>query len=468
MDNGTSRGARFLSRALFVSGVAVAAVTALYLVLLGRMAFVDWSRGKGWLLVFTPALGLLAYVLLARGRRGARGAPVRWLAVVLALAVLWPAWEAYAWMRGPQMYVWTWWQRENPESARPVGAWLLPSKGLVRARTDGVFVYNGEGRSAGGVAAAEGTTLCALSRATSHETGLVASARTPDGCGARVSAVDLREGRELWAKDFPAAPSRDRDASVVAAVDGTAVAVTQGALLGLDLRGGAELWRAPVPAGCEVRALDGAGGRVLYVEDCSGGGGPARLTALDARTGTVAWQSPLRTTGPHTELRMVSARPIALRAGESVLLFDDSGHERGAVPVSGPREDLLTEPGPLVSGDLLITPVKDKVPGVSAYSLVDGHRVWHAALDGATVLGIAQGRSPGGADVVTSTAARTYLWHLDGSTGRRKAEPTILRDVPLGRRFEIYPETAEGYTFVNLDAGGELPAFFALGWVRGW
>ncbi|MFD6230035.1 PQQ-binding-like beta-propeller repeat protein [Streptomyces sp. NPDC060232] len=466
MDDRTSQGMRRLPRALFVAGTAVAAVTVLYLLLLGRMAFVDWTRGRGRLLLITPALGVLAYVLLARGRGGSRGAPVRWLAATVALAALWPAWQGYEWMRGPQAYAWTWWQAENPESAQPVGAWQLPSSGLVRARTDGLRIYDSGGRTAGGQAAPAGTAFCALSRTVAHDVGLVAAARAPGGCGTRVSAVDLRRYDELWAKDLPATPSADGDSPPVAVVGGTAAVVTDGAVLGLDLRGGEERWRMPVPSGCRARALDGAADRVLYVENCPGAG-TVRLTSLDARTGTPAWQTPLRV-GPSAELRMLSARPIALRAGDAVRLFDDAGRERGTVPVAGPREDLLTEPGPLVSGDLLVLPVKGKVPGVSAYSLLDGRRVWHAGLDGATVLGLAQGRAPGGVDVVTSTAARTHLWHLDGTTGRRKAEPTILRDVPLGRRFEIYPAGAEGYTFVNLDPSGELPSYVALRRVRGW
>uniref|UniRef100_A0AAU2JRT5 PQQ-like beta-propeller repeat protein n=1 Tax=Streptomyces sp. NBC_00049 TaxID=2903617 RepID=A0AAU2JRT5_9ACTN len=468
MDDHTSQGARWLPRALFVSGVAFAAVTVLYLALLGRMAFVDWARGRGWLLLLTPALGLLAYVLLVRGRRAARGALVGWLAATVALAALWPAWQAYAWMRGPQAYVWTWWQGENPESARPVGAWLRPSSGLVRVRADGLRLYDSGGRSGGGLGAGGDVTFCAVSRTIPNEIGLVAASRTPDGCGARVLAVDLKDGRKLWAKDLPVAPGRDEDEVPVAAVGGTAVAVTDGSLLGLDLRTGDERWRVPVPPGCRVRALDAAADRVLYVEDCPGGGS-VRLIALDARTGTPAWQSPLRTAGPSAEVRMLSAQPIVLRAGGSVLLFDDAGRERGAVPVAGPQEDLTAEPGPVVvKGDLLITLVKGKVPGVSAYSVLDGKRVWHAALDGATVLGLVQGRGPGEVDVVTSTAVRTHLWHLDGATGRPKAEPTILRDVPLGRRFEIYPQGPEGYTFVNLDPAGELPSYVVLTRVRGW
>ncbi|MEU7726708.1 PQQ-binding-like beta-propeller repeat protein [Streptomyces sp. NPDC040724] len=467
MDNHTSQGARWLPRALFVAGTAVATVTVLYLVLLWRMAYVDWTRGRGWLLLLTPALGLLAYVLLARARGAARGALVRCLATAVALAALWPAWQAYEGMRGPQAYVWTWWQAEKPESARPVGAWLRPSSGLVRVRADGLRLYDGGGRSAGGLGAGGEVTFCAVSRTIPNEIGLVAAARTPAGCGARVLAVDLKNGEKLWAKDLPVAPGRDGDEAPVAAVGDTAVAVTEGALLGLDLRSGDERWRVPVPAGCRVRALDGAADRVLYVEDCAGSGS-ARLLALDARTGSPAWQSPLRTAGPSAQVRMLSAQPIVLRAGGSVLLFDDAGRERGAVPVAGPQEDLTEGPAPVVSGDLLIAPVKGKVPGVSAYSVLDGKRVWHAALDGATVLGLVQGRGPGGVDVVTSTAARTHLWHLDGTTGRAKAEPTILREVPLGRRFEIYPQGPEGYTFVNLDPAGELPSYVVLMRVRGW
>ncbi|MBZ9596566.1 PQQ-like beta-propeller repeat protein [Streptomyces yangpuensis] len=466
MDDRTSRGARWLPRALFVSGTAVAAVTVLYLLLLGWMTTVEWTRGRDLLLLLTPAFGVLAYILLARGRGGSRGAPVRWLAAAVALAALWPAWQGYQWMRGPQAYAWTWWQAEKPESAQPIGAWQRPAQGLVRVRTDALFLYNGEGRSAGGRKAPEGTAFCALSRTIAHDIGLLAAARPSGGCGTRVSAVDLEQGKELWAKDFPAAPPADGTSPPVAVVDTTAVVVTEGALLGVDLRGGGESWRTPVPAGCRARALDGAADRVLYVEDCPGAGS-ARLVSLDARTGTPAWQTPLRV-GPSAELRMLSAQPVALRAGDTVRLFDDAGRERGAVPVVGPKEDLLPEPGPIVSGDLLVLPVKAKAPGVSAYSLLDGRRVWHAGLDGATVLGLAQGRAPGGVDVVTSTAARTHLWHLDGTTGRADAEPTILRDVPLGRRFEIYPTGVEGYTFVNLDPSGELPSYVALKRVRDW
>ncbi|WP_030961885.1 PQQ-binding-like beta-propeller repeat protein [Streptomyces sp. NRRL S-378] len=468
MDDHTSRGALWTARALFVSGTAAAAVTVLYLLLLGWMATVEWTRGRDLLLLLTPALGVLAYVLLARGRGGSRGAPVRWLAVAVALAALWPAWQGYQWMRGPQAYAWTWSQAEKPESARPIGAWQRPSQGLVRVRTDALFLYNGEGRRAGGRAAPPGTAFCALSRTIAHDVGLVAAERAPGGCGTRVSAVDLKQDKELWARDLPAAPPADGDTPPVVVVDATAVVVADGTLLGLDLRSGEERWRMPVPAGCRARALDGAADRVLYVEDCPGAGtGTARLTSLDPRTGTPAWQTPLRA-GPSAELRMLSARPIALRAGDAVRLFDDAGRERGSVPVAGPKEDLLAEPGPLVSGDLLVLPVRGKVPGVSAYSLRDGRRAWHAGLDGATVLGLAPGRARGGVDVVTSTAARTHLWHLDGTTGRPGAEPTILRDVPLGRRFEIYPTGVEGYTFVNLDPSGELPSYVALKRVRDW
>ncbi|MER5933862.1 PQQ-binding-like beta-propeller repeat protein [Streptomyces sp. NPDC002054] len=475
MDKELPLFARLIGAARFGLAAALAAVTALYLVLLGKLAFVDapygecgsddCPRGMGWLIIFTPLLWLAAWFVwqLVKDQKRIRSSrPARALAVAAALAVLWPGWLAFDWMRGPQMDVSGWQEPVRPASAEPLGVWPSERAGLlVRARTDGLTAYNGEGRKGWRLPAGAGTTVCALSRTTPSDIGVLAYAELGAACGTKLAAVDLTEGRTLWTKEFPAT-----ERVAPALVSDTAVTVLEGALVGLDAREGTERWRVAIPPKCSVNAVDGARERVLYVEWC---GDAMRLTAVDARTGAQAWQSPLPPTATMLEdIRVLSADPIAILLKESVVLFDKAGRQRGAVPVSGPEEDLRPEPAPWVRGDLLITPVqRGKKQSVSAYSLTDGRRLWNRSLDGENILGLGPGRG-NEVTVVTSKLPWTYLWRLDTGTGRPRQESTVLRDVPLGRRFEVYPGPPGSYVFVNLDGEGELPPTFEVDPVRGW
>lgn len=476
------------------AAAGLAAVALLYFVLFWKLSFLDMQgnecgsddcpRGMGWLMLFTPLLAFAARVLWSALRDARRSVPA-WTAVtVLALAAVWPGWAAYEWMRGPQLDV-SGWQEPVRPSAPTVGAWLPAGPDaprVVRARADGLVAYDGEGRKGWRLPAAEGAPVCALSRTTAAGTGLVVRG---DGrrCGVRVEAVDLAEGRRLWAREQAPAALGGPAAQAVAVAGTTAVVAEERALVGLDLRGGAERWRVAVPAGCAVRAVDGDadgdgdgdGVRALYVEQCtdSAGAAGARLSAVDARTGAPAWQVPLPDTGAGGEAGFVAVRPLAVRVTGAVLLFDDDGRRRGSVPDAGPMEDLLPEPLPVVAGGLLVTPVKDgDTVGVSAYSLTDGRRVWHSGFgDGGSVLGLAIGEGgPGGqVDVVSRRHGWTYLTHLDGRSGRRGEEPAVLRDLPLGSRFVFRPGPPGSYVFVNLvDDDGTRPPVFDIDPVRGW
>ncbi|MET9606395.1 PQQ-binding-like beta-propeller repeat protein [Streptomyces sp. NPDC006512] len=491
MDNASSWARRSFRWAVGAGALGAAAagtaVTALYVVLFGKLVFVDGPpggcdgddcpRGTGWLMLCAPLAGFVTYLLwtVVREARPARGCLARLLAVVVALVALWPGWLGFAWMRGPHMDVSGWQVADRPAAVEPVGLWREERSGtLVRARTDMLVAFNGEGRKNWRYAAPDGSAVCALSRTPSAGTGIVAFGRDAARCGERVDAVDLAEGRRLWSRDLTppgGRPVRARSA----AVGSTAVVTEQGALIGLDLREGAERWRIPVPPECGVAAVDGAGDEALYVEDCTSA---SRITAVDARTGARLWQSALPTATALREVRVLSARPLALRVEESaergthaVLLFDGAGRARGSVPLSGEAEDLLPGPPfPVVTGDLMVVPVQDgKRTGVSAYSLTDGRRLWHQDLEGQTVRGLSVTR-PGEVAVIGSDLWWTYLTRLGPADGRRREEePTVLRDLPLSGHFEFFAGPPGRYVFVNLDPQDDtLFPTFDIDPVWGW
>ncbi|MFD0355937.1 PQQ-binding-like beta-propeller repeat protein [Streptomyces sp. NPDC127110] len=480
MDKGTPLAERLWALLLTCAAAAFGAVTLMYFVLFWKLSFVDMPgnecgdstcpRGMGWLMLFTPALGTAAVLLWKFVPEGVRrrSCLVTLVAGVVALAALWPGWRAYEWMRGPQMYVSGWQMADGSGAAKPLGVWALPdSEGgmLVRARVDGLVAFDGEGRRGWRLPAPEGAPLCGLSRATSSAVGLLVHQEGARGCGSRVTAVELKEGRRLWTRDTAGQP--------VAAVGGTAVLAQADAVLGLDLREGGERWRVPVAAECRVGAVDGAGAgageRAVYVEEC-GGGAKARLVAVDARTGDRVWEAALPTASPLSELRVLSAEPLAVRVKESVplgtdavLLFDSGGRIRGKVAAAG------LEGEPLVTDGLLVSAVKTgKKSGVAAYSLTDGRRAWQTGFGKERVLGVAQAAGPGEVAVITSDYWWTYLTRLGEGDGGRREEATILREMPLGSHFVFRAGPPGAYVFVNLDADDELFPTFEVMPVWGW
>ncbi|MGZ9931673.1 outer membrane protein assembly factor BamB family protein [Streptomyces sp. NC-S4] len=470
------RPVRLMGHVARAAAAAFAAVAALYLVLLvklvltsgpGRICGIDsCPRGTTALALLAPLCAAAAWLLWRiPGRRGHGRAPVRVrvIAACVATAALAPGWLGFEQIRGPQLDL-SGWQAPVHPAAAPVGVWAPAPGMLVRARTDGLVAYDGEGRRGWRLPAPERTPLCALSRTSPSGTGLLAYGESVGACGSQVVAVDLAEGRVRW--------TRDTGRALVAAAGTSAVVADRDTVTGLDLRGGQELWRVPVPADCTVKAVDGSERHALYVEEC---GDSARITAVDARTGTRAWQTALPTASRLREVRVLSAVPPVLRVTETaergidaVLLLDDTGRVRGSVPASGPDGDLLSEPPPVLTGDTLVTAVKQgERTGVSAYSLTDGRRLWHAGADGEEVRGLAPtGR--GRVGVVTSGPWWTYLTHRGLADGVRRARPTVLRDLPLGERFAFYPGPPGSYAFVNLDRKGLLPPVFDTAPVFGW
>ncbi|MFK0257313.1 PQQ-binding-like beta-propeller repeat protein [Streptomyces sp. NPDC090445] len=466
---------RLRDHAVLAAACAATAVTVLYAVLYVKVSSVDavsdvcnstdCPRGLGRLLLFTLASGLVAAVLWVVARRGRprRSAAVRTVAVAVALAALWPAWNGFSWMRGPHMELFGYQAPEGSGAGKPLGSWAgeRHSEQVVRIREDGLTAYDGGGRRSWGRGAPEGTTVCGMSADTPSGTGVLAYATAAPGggpCGIRLAAVDLTNGEELWSKDVRD-PVGTATGTVTAGGSLAVSATARAAVLAHDLRGGAERWRAPLTKpGAAVQDIAAGPDRVLVTVRSDEG---RELLALDAGTGAVTWRAALPA-GPDRP-RIVSAGPVAVVVDERLLLFDDAGRPRGADGAEPPY--VAAEGGQRrVVGDVLVmaVPEREKREVLEAFSLVDGRLLWRRAFDDDwLVRALGVGRS--GRLAVVTQGAFTHLWHLDPRTGAPSGESTVLRDLPMGESIAVY-----GRTFVNLDPGGRLPPIFDVAPTFGW
>ncbi|MER5183006.1 PQQ-binding-like beta-propeller repeat protein [Streptomyces sp. NPDC002896] len=415
----------------------------------------------------------------------------RGMAVVAALGVLaavWPGWLGYAWLRGPHMDVAWEVGRDRPSSVRVLGYWAPDSSTVVRARSDGLRAYDtAQGKVRWSFSAPARFSVCALSRTTPSGVGLVGFGRHNESCGTSVAAVDLASGRTLWTKTMaPSEEAARSETAVLTSAGSTAVARRGDAIVGLALRDGSERWRLDVPRNCEARNVEAAEDWVLVVEECADESFSAvtmQLSAVDAQSGRRLWRSELPTGSPAQTVQVLSADPIALYVAETdergtngVVTFDDTGHQRAVIPVSGPDEDLAFMPygttfatptgvplfQAVVSRGLFITVAKDaqdRPQGLSAYSLTDGRRVWHTSFED-RIVALSPGRS-GEVDVVTSMTWNR-LWSVDARSGDQEGEAVVLRDAPLSDLFDVRLRPHSGYVFVNLDEDSDKPALFAV------
>ncbi|MCX4972423.1 PQQ-binding-like beta-propeller repeat protein [Streptomyces sp. NBC_00620] len=444
-------------------------------------------RGMTPVFLLAFAFGFVSVWVARLGGKTAGTVSARTLAAVLVFGVLagvWPAWLGYAWLRGPHMDVAWEVGRDRPSSVDVLGYWASDPSTAIRVRTDGLYAYD----TAGGdvrwrAAAPAGTSVCAVSRSTSAGVGIVGFQGGEGSCGASVGAVDLDSGRWLWRKPVPLG-EEGGGTSVMTAAGSVAVVQGNGALVGLGLRDGSQLWSAKVSPSCRVQELDAAGDRVLVVEGCtdeSGTGVTMRVSAVDASSGERAWQSVLATGGGMRSVGVLSADPIVVHVDEGdqreagvVVLFDDAGRRKATIPVSGPDGDLVVTAWPVapgsmpasqvvVSGGLFISVVNESTQGrrqeVSAYSLTDGRRVWHTAFEDA-IDRLAPG-SDGRINVVTSSSWWHQLWRVDARSGQRRGASVVLRDAPLSYQFDVRPRPEGGYVFVNLQSDSDQPALFA-------
>ncbi|MFF2195504.1 PQQ-binding-like beta-propeller repeat protein [Streptomyces sp. NPDC058157] len=465
MEGSSSWTGRVAAAVLLVGACAFTVVAVLYAVLCGKLIAVDMTevacsaggcpRGLGWLLLWASAAAAGAALLwraVLRGRAH-RSAALWAAAVFLSPAALVPAWQGFEWLRGPHLTLFGYQAPEGAAAGSPLGAWEERSSGSVfRVRTDGVTEYDGEGRHGWRLGPSpDGAEICGMSAEAPARTGLLLYAW--DGaCGARVRAVDLESGRELWTKAL-ADPS-----GTVSAGGSLAVTTTAGAVVAHDLSTGAERWRSPLPEGATATDLAAGPDRVLALTRSASG---AELLTLDPGTGARARQTPLP--AGSEPARIVSAAPTAaVIAGDQLLVFDARGvpHTEGSpyVPSAEGRRTRL--------GDVLVVAVPDREDRevLAGFSLTDGRLLWRRTLgDDWSVRTL--GAAGEGRVAVVSRGAYSHLWDLDARTGTSAGEPAVLRvrDLPMGERTVLY-----GRTFVNLDPGGTRPPVFDLGPVLGW
>ncbi len=122
-------------------------------------------------------------------------------------------------------------------------------------------------------------------------------------------------------------------------------------LVALDRRSGHERWRS-IAEGPGVRRVVGEARRLVYVYDTKcvrGTGGPARIVAIDSRTGRRQWTEPVVYYPPPTEQFSV--------AGDTIVVVGRDSHLRGLDPKTGRNrwESALDGSVPLAgSGDLVL------------------------------------------------------------------------------------------------------------------
>ncbi|WP_280669520.1 MULTISPECIES: PQQ-binding-like beta-propeller repeat protein [unclassified Kitasatospora] len=382
---------------------------------------------------------------------------------------------------------------DRPTDVRAVGSWTSGDL-VIRARPDQVVAY----RSATGEVAWRWTppgedSVCAMSRETGHGIGLIGHAGLDQPCAA-VVALDLSSGTARWTAQLDA-PARSGDsaaAGVLAIAGDSAVLQENTDWRALNLANGSAAWRsAPAPGCTPLRVAGGAGGggaggagganSVVTVADC-GSAAPV-LRSLAAQDGREQTQVALPTANGLNDLAVLSTAPLTLwvdengeRGTHAVLSYDQAGHLRSSIPVSGDEYDLDILLGgstdsfasftarplysALVVGDLLIVPAekpndvtfsrsknginRNATGRLVAYSLADGSKQWTAGLDDQTI-GLAV--DPAGTGIWALT--QNTLSRIDVAMGHRSTSlginggvsylPVDL-SVSAGNRFTIVSE----------------------------
>ncbi|MEV6577516.1 PQQ-binding-like beta-propeller repeat protein [Streptomyces sp. NPDC051582] len=463
MDTPSPLVKRLRDRVLLAAACSFSLVAVLYTVLCVRLAVVDmapdavvYPRGLVPLVAWALVAGVLAggswwSVVKGRGYRSAVGWTV---AVAVSLLALWPGWLGFSWLRGPHMDLFSYQVPDGPGAGKPLGSWAGPRATgyVVRARTDGVTGYNGEGRHGWSLPAPEGGAVCAMSADAPSGTGLLTMTTAAGSCGNRLVAVDVTSGEQLWAEDVPGLVGKP------SAGGSLAVTATTDAVTALDLATGAERWRFPLPAGAVAMEVAAGPERVLLLARTDRG---VELSALADGTGAVAWRFPMPV--GYESPRIVSASPAAAVGDGRLVVFDGAGRPREQSPA--PYVPTTGGAQWLVAGDVLYAavPEREKREVLAAFSLKDGRHLWTRAFDDdgrVRALGV-DGRS--GRIAVVTEGAYTHRRHLAPDTGEPEGESTVLRGLRLGGSFAL-----DGRTFVNLDDDGRLPPILDVAPTIGW
>lgn len=379
------------------------------------------------ILALLPLIPITGFAVLARlRRRDLVGRIVAIATVVLIPVGIWPGQAIYHWAHGTDLQLlWT----ASPEPSSRLegqGSWLLPNA-IVRARQDHLVSYDlATGRVMFTYTIPDPQLLCAMSRDTSSNVGLLAYGQEGGNCE-HIVGLDLSSGRELWHQDLANAEesttggahdfiSISGDLAVVraAATTGHGVSSRQG-MQAFDLRTGTLRWHKELAGTCSFQAVGGSPSRVTTVNECvtvpsfQAPRPTSQITysiqSYDPATGHLQWEAPMTSQGISVSIDPMSYSPLVVhvretttRGSDKILVIGDDGRTRTTIDAGGigapVRLDLTGHSsGVLPSRSYVIaqgTMVVVAVPAIGsgrsikAFDLNDGHVVWSQSVGRST------------------------------------------------------------------------------------
>ncbi|MFI8461928.1 PQQ-binding-like beta-propeller repeat protein [Kitasatospora sp. NPDC085464] len=273
-------------------------------------------------------------------------------------------------------------------SNQMLGVWGT-DKLAVRVDSNGIKAYNlTDGKEAWTIPVPSGVKeLCTASYGANSKGVAAISFNTGDSDCSTVGAVDLNQGKLLWS----AKVSADRMSSPTLSVTDNVVAIGGNMVGALNIATGQPAWQyQPRDKDCSVRGR-AAGVQIAVSDRCYGGSGPkSQLVIVNAETGKAA-STPITLTGQIEQVdQVVSDKPLVLLMssgpqGDYVLPFDKDNKPGNQMSVKEAGSDSLRLSGQdealtrnVVSGSTLYVQVSSTKPGINAYDLNTGKRLWAA------------------------------------------------------------------------------------------
>ncbi|SOB81647.1 outer membrane protein assembly factor BamB family protein [Streptomyces sp. 1331.2] len=269
-----------------------------------------------------------------------------------------------------------------------LGVWGT-DKYAIRVDSSGIKAYNlTDGKEAWTIPVPAGSKeMCTASYAANSKNIAAVSFNTGDSDCSTVGAVDLAQGKLLWSVKV----SADRMSSPTLSVTENVVAIGGNAVGALNIANGQPAWQyQPRDKDCTVRGRT-AGAQIAVSDRCYGGSGPkSQLVIVNADTGKAA-STPITLTGSIEQVdQVVQDKPLVLLMtngpqGDYVLPFDKDNKPGTQMSVKEPGSDSLRLSGQdeaitrnVVSGSTLYVQVSGTKPGINAYDLNTGKRLWSA------------------------------------------------------------------------------------------
>lgn len=273
-------------------------------------------------------------------------------------------------------------------STQLLGIWGT-DKLAVRVDGSGIKAYNlTDGKEAWTIPVPAGTKeLCTASYGANSKGVAAVSFNTGDSDCSTVGAVDLAQGKLLWSVKV----TSDRLSSPTLGVTDNVVSVGGNAVGALNIATGQPAWQfQPRDKDCVLRGR-AAGAQIAVSDRCYGTSGPkSQLVIVNADTGKPA-SAPVTLTGNIEQVdSVVQDKPLVLLMsngpqGDYVLPFDKDNKPGTQMSVKEPGSDSLRLSGQdeavtrnVVSGTTLYAQVSGTKPGINAYDLTTGKRLWSA------------------------------------------------------------------------------------------